>query len=121
MDPSPGRTRRVGLREIAQAAGVCLMTVSLSLRDNPKISAATRQRVRAIAARMGYRPDPEISRLMGRLRSSRLRRGTVVVGMIDLRDQPAAAVTPYDQAVRRGVTRRAEALGFSVSVFCVGD
>ncbi len=35
---------RVSQRDIAAAAGVCLMTVSLSLRDNPKISQVTLKR-----------------------------------------------------------------------------
>ena len=66
--PTPGR---IGLRQIAEAAGVCLMTVSLSLRDSPKISVATRERVCRLAGQLGYRPDPELSRLMKHLRSSR--------------------------------------------------
>jgi DNA-binding LacI/PurR family transcriptional regulator len=44
---------RVSLRDIAAAAGVCLMTVSLSLRDNPKISPTTRERVQKLARELG--------------------------------------------------------------------
>ena len=38
-------------------------TVSLALRDHPKISSATRERVKAIAAKLGYRPDPALARI----------------------------------------------------------
>lgn len=112
--------RRVGLREVAQAAKVCLMTASLSLRDHPKISKPTRQRVRQIAEQLGYRPDPQIAQLMGRLRASRMVRGSVVVGMISLRTD-AAGVHPYDALVRRGLTRRADELGLSVSLFRLSE
>ncbi len=118
-NPPPSTPRRVGLRAVAEAAGVCLMTVSLALRDSPKISAATRKRVRTIAARIGYRPDPEISRLMGRLRSSRLIRGSVVIATVNLRGK--AGLHPYGASVDRGVVRRAGELGFAVSRFNLAD
>lgn len=38
-------------------------TVSLALRDHPKISAATRERVKAAAAKLDYRPDPALARI----------------------------------------------------------
>jgi DNA-binding LacI/PurR family transcriptional regulator len=115
------KERRVGLREVARAARVCLMTASLSLRDHPKISKATRERVRRVAGQLGYRPDPEISRLMGRLRASRMQRGSVVVALIDLQSGKAAAMNAYDAKMREGMMRRADELGVSVSVFRVAD
>ncbi len=100
-DPASA-SKRIGLRDIARAARVCLMTVSLSLRDHPKISEPTRRRVRRIADQLGYRPDPEIARLIGRLRSSRTKRGSVVIAMVDLHQDAAAAVHPYDAEIRHG-------------------
>ena len=54
-----GRTRNrpPGLREVAQRAGVSMMTVSRSLRGVDGVSAATRARVTALAAELGYVPD----------------------------------------------------------------
>ena len=74
---------RVGLREVAAAANVCVMTVSLALRDNPRISAGTRDRIKRLAAELGYHPDPELSRLMNHLRASRTARGRIGVALID--------------------------------------
>ena len=51
------------------------MTVSLALRDSPKISAVTRERIRKIALQLGYQPDPELSRLLKHLRLSRTAQG----------------------------------------------
>lgn len=47
----------VRLRDVASAAGVSDATVSLALAGNPRISAATRDRVIAVANRLGYRPN----------------------------------------------------------------
>lgn len=56
---------------LAKAAGVSKMTVSLALRDHPKISAATRERIRGLAEELGYRPNPLVQALMANLRSTR--------------------------------------------------
>src|SRR4051794_30241649 len=81
---TPSSKGRVGLRQIAEAAGVCLMTVSLALRDSPKISASTRERIHGLARALGYRPDPELSRLMKHLRTSRTARGRTGLALVDL-------------------------------------
>lgn len=47
----------VRLRDVAAAAGVSDATVSLALSGNPRISAATAQRVIAVANELGYRPN----------------------------------------------------------------
>ncbi len=53
----------VRLKEIAQAAGVSVMTVSKALRDKPDLSKATKARIRALAEQMGYVPDISASGL----------------------------------------------------------
>ncbi|MEV6108015.1 LacI family DNA-binding transcriptional regulator [Streptomyces sp. NPDC051940] len=63
------------VRDVAERAGVSAMTVSRALRDDAKVSAATRERVRAAAAELGYRPN-EMAR------SLRLGRGTGLVGLL---------------------------------------
>jgi DNA-binding LacI/PurR family transcriptional regulator len=47
----------VRLKDIAERAGVSVMTVSKVMRDARDISAATKARVRALAEQMGYTPD----------------------------------------------------------------
>lgn len=120
--PAPGSPpRRIGLRAVAEAAGVCLMTASLALRNSPRLSPATGKRVRDLAASLGYRPDPELARLMGRLRPSRVAQGSVVLAMIDLHRTAEAGRHPYDTGVRQGITIRAQALGYGVSLFRIRD
>ncbi|MCF3648157.1 LacI family DNA-binding transcriptional regulator [Synoicihabitans lomoniglobus] len=56
--------RRVTQKDIAKIAGVHNTTVSLALRHDASIPAATRERITRVAAQLGYRPDPAISALV---------------------------------------------------------
>ena len=47
----------VRLKDIAARAGLTVMTVSRALRGTKDVAAATRARIRALAAEMGYVPD----------------------------------------------------------------
>lgn len=63
--PAGGTTspRRVTHADIARRLNLHKSTVSLALRDDPRITAETRERVRAIAETLGYRPDPALATL----------------------------------------------------------
>jgi len=56
--------RNATLEDVARSAGVHRTTVSLSLRNHPRIPAETRDRVKAIAQQLGYRMNPLVSALM---------------------------------------------------------
>ncbi len=58
----------VTMQDVAAHAGVSRALVSIVFRDAPGASAATRERVRAAADELGFRPDPH-ARLLGRKRS----------------------------------------------------
>jgi DNA-binding LacI/PurR family transcriptional regulator len=47
----------VRLKDIAEKAGLSVMTISKALRDAPDISASTKARIRLMAEQMGYVPD----------------------------------------------------------------
>ena len=55
---------KVTLADVARKAGVHRATVSLSLRNHPRIPASTRERIRIIASELGYRINPLVSALM---------------------------------------------------------
>jgi LacI family transcriptional regulator len=54
---------RVSMREIAAHLGVSHVTVSMALRDNPRVSLAMREKVKKVATELGYRPDPMLNAL----------------------------------------------------------
>lgn len=56
--------RRVTLSDVAKKAGVHVTTVSLALRNHPRLPETTRQRIQAMAEEMGYRPDPLLRALV---------------------------------------------------------
>lgn len=64
---------RVTLADIAKAAGVSRTAVSYALRDDANISEATRVKIKSVADALGYRPDPELARLMTHLHAGRRR------------------------------------------------
>ena len=53
----------VRLIDISKRAGVSVMTISKALRDQPDVSAKTRERIKALAKEMGYVPDPNAQSL----------------------------------------------------------
>lgn len=59
------------LRTLAKLAGVSKTTVSLCLRDHPRISAELRARVQRLAAEAGYRPNALMANLLAQLRASK--------------------------------------------------
>lgn len=54
---------RVTIRDIAAKAGVHFSSVSLALRNSPKVSPALCKKVQAIARKLGYVPDPVLHAL----------------------------------------------------------
>jgi DNA-binding LacI/PurR family transcriptional regulator len=70
------------LQAVARATGLSAMTVSRALRNLPRVSARTRQRVLQAAKRLGYSPDPHMARLMARVRSYRRRRAEAVIALV---------------------------------------
>lgn len=56
----------IRLKDIAQRAGVSVMTVSKVLRDAPDISTATKARIKALVQQMGYVPDSNAQSLRTR-------------------------------------------------------
>ncbi len=112
VNPTPGRP---SVRVVAAAAGVSAMTVSLALRNHPRVSEPTRQRVLHIAARLGYRPDPQVAKLMHHLRVRRKPRYQATIGA--LTTVPASAENPYLAEIIASARRRSDQLGYGFTVF----
>ncbi len=89
--------RRVRLDDVAADVGVSPATVSLVLRGISGPSAATRERVLAAAARLGYRPDRAASAL-----ASRRTRALGVLLDVSNSYQGRLVLDLYDAAERSG-------------------
>ncbi len=70
------------MKDVAARAGVHHSTVSLCLKNSPRISESTRTRVLKIAREMGYRPHPYLSTLMHTRRRGRPGAGSTVLAFV---------------------------------------
>lgn len=59
------------LQDVADKLGIHRTTVSLALRDYPRLALATRRKVQETARKMGYRPNPLVTALMRSRRSGK--------------------------------------------------
>ncbi len=119
MAPMPASSEslyepRPTLRMIAARAGISSPAVSMALRNDLRISEATRKRVARIAAEMGYRPDPEIAKLMNHLRQRRKPKFRSVITA--LTSIPEIEERPYNRQIIKGAEARADQLGYRLSV-----
>lgn len=107
------------MKDVAEALGVTVATVSMALRGDPRISEATRERVRAGAARLGYRPDALVSALMAqrRARGGEGPRAVLAVAALWPPRTDSWERSRFYAPYREGVRARAEALGYAVEVF----
>jgi LacI family transcriptional regulator len=112
-------TRRATLADVAKLAAVSLMTASYAMRNNPKISRPTRERVQRAARKVGYVPHPEIGRLMHLLRAKRMPSYQATLGFLSFSHDPQAATHPYTIGVIAGAKSRARTLGYAVDSFNV--
>ncbi|HWL51603.1 MAG TPA: LacI family DNA-binding transcriptional regulator [Chthoniobacteraceae bacterium] len=109
------------MEDIATAAGVHRTTVSLALRGHPRIPAATRERIRAIAKRLRYTPNPLVSVLMSYRAGHRRPNWKAKLGWITShRTSERRERSAYEQ-MYRGACERAEALGYELESFWGGD
>jgi LacI family transcriptional regulator len=113
----------VTFQQIALAAGVSKATVSLALRDDPRITEPIRVRVRAIAEKLGYRPNPLISIHMAHLRGMRPPQWRASLSYLAQFTASAWKADPIRPAnlCFNGAKARAQALGFSLELSLLGE
>lgn len=106
------------MADIAKAAGVSKNTVSLALRGSPRISAATRAKVEAAAASLGYRLNPTVAHLMAQLRQSRSPGFQATLGIVNAHEsRDAFTAHPTIPSYVRGCRERARQLGYQLDEF----
>jgi LacI family transcriptional regulator len=103
---------------VAKRAGVSAMTVSRVFNHSPRVQPKTRAKVLAAAEALGYRPDPNISRLMEQVRSHRARgtRSVLAVVRDDLTDKNVHGAG-YNYVTLEDIRARAESVGYAVEEF----
>lgn len=120
--PTEAATPHVGLADLARRLGVSVATVSLALRNQPRISIPTRQRVSRLARQLGYVRNPLVAHLMAELRHRRIAEGHHTIAVLNahpggqaLQDHPS--LLPLVE----GCGRRARQLGYHADTVWLGD
>ncbi len=120
--PTP---HHVTMQEVAQAAGVHPSTVSLALRNDPRLPEATRKKIQALATQLGYRPDPMLGALNSyRISGQAVKNPPTMAFLFNLNDASELAEKYPDMYPRRnfleGAQAQAALLGYHLEVFYVG-
>jgi len=113
---------RPTLNDIARALGFSKNTISLGLRGSPQIPPATRERIKAAADRLGYRPNAIVAQLMAQLRSARTNRLQAKLALVNANlDRGAFRKHPTIPIYVEGCESRAASLGYDFDRFWLHD
>ena len=93
--------RRISLKDLAQELGVSIATVSRALRSSPEIGMEMQEKVKALAKKLNYRPNPFAQSLR--------KEAPRVIGVV-----VPNLVTHYYAAVLDGIEDEARKAGYSV-------
>ena len=108
------------IRSLARQLGLSAATVSLALRDSPRVIAPTKRRVLQAARRAGYRPNPLVASVMTFLRRSSHGGFQGALMAVNYSATSESKLIPYHREVMAGAERRATELGHSLSLCWVG-
>lgn len=107
---------------IAARAGVHYTTVSLALRNNPRIPELTRKRICQLAEEMGYRPDPMLTALCDYKARMKGRKSSTTVAYITNWPTRFGWRNSWLEADQlAGAEAAAENLGFRLEHFWLGE
>ncbi len=106
------------IQTIADALGLTGATVSMALRGVARISAATRERVRAEAQRQGYAHNPLVAAWMKQVRSGRKSGDALRVAYVSGYPETAYKQPSVLFLLREGVRSRLRELGFAQLDYC---
>jgi LacI family transcriptional regulator len=113
---------RPTIRDIAARAGCHYSTVSLALRDHPRITAATRARVKQIAVALGYRPDAALAALSAyRTMKRPVRHRPVIAWVSNHRARYGWRASACNGDYFRGAWTRAEERGYRLEEFWLAE
>ncbi|HEY0864496.1 MAG TPA: LacI family DNA-binding transcriptional regulator [Lacunisphaera sp.] len=118
----PPPMRPVTMQVIADQVGFSKNTVSLALRGDPSISAATRELIKKTADQLGYQPNAVVSHLIAQLRAGRTARFQAKLALINAHRDPKAFRTHATiPAYVAGCERRGLQLGYTFDHFWLHD
>lgn len=118
----PQNSPVVTIKDVAARAKLSVAAVSYALRNHPKINPVTRERVQAIALKLGYRPNPRVASLMAHIRRAHARSPGERLAFVWVHTTRAQATRePFLRKVFLGAQRRAAQMGFDLEEFWTNE
>ena len=108
----------VNMRDVARACKLSKSAVSMALNNHPRIAPRTRERVRAVATRMGFRIDPKLAQVMSAVGRRHTESISAPIGIMSL--WPLKSAWTEQPGLRRfhaGLVERAAQLGCDTQEF----
>ena len=110
------------MANLAATLGLAESTVSRALRDDPRISAATRARVHEAALQAGYRPNAMVSALMSvRRRHGNAKDVDTVALITDYQGDGGWRSKDVCRWEYDGICKRADQLGYRIEEFALSN
>lgn len=117
LNKDAGHQGPVSMRDIADAMGVSISTVSLALAGRSVVAERTREAIRQTAEQMGYRKNPMIAALMESRRRGRSLQNSPVIAYITAYDTRDGWRTWPAPNYFDGINDEAKRLGYKLEVF----
>lgn len=110
------------IRSLAALAGVSKATVSLALRDNPRIRRSERERIQKLAAEAGYAPNALMAQLLAQLRSGKTSAYQSTLGLVYATRTPAdlKGITTFREWFA-ACRQRASQCGYRMDEFALSE
>lgn len=108
--------RAATLRDVAREAGVSLASASYALRGHPTVSADTHRHVAEVAARLGYRVNPQLSAFMQARRTGRSMRTDATVALVYGGPKTPEEGDSYFGLCLRGIRALAKERGYALDM-----
>ena len=113
---------RATLRDIGRKTGFHYSTISLALRDHPRIPESTKQVIREAAEGLGYRPDAMLSALCAYRLTKRPAKGQAVIAWLtNHRTRAGWRASACTRDYFEGASQRAAERGYQVEEFWLSE
>jgi len=109
------------IRSLAKEAKVSTATVSMALRNDPRITPEVREYVQKLAKKSGYQINPVISRLLSQMRSSQSTARQGILGFLSTSSHSEDASSAFTKTWLAAARQRAEELGFWLDEFALHE
>lgn len=122
MPSSSNPNKRITHQDIANALGVSKTTVSLALRNHPRITEGVRLKVRHKAEEMGYSPDPMLSALAKYCQVNQEQHDPLPLAFLNLQPDPQIIDQNREFSLYlKGAEETAKELGYRIERFALAE